>query len=109
MESEQTQLSFNPTDKPIYAEDVAVMARIRVIQNNKKEVVEKEGHIGIVFLDTIKKQSVGEFVITKNTAKTLSSLLAQTVEKLEKELTSKQLPKGPEIKTTHEGGISYTR
>jgi len=106
MPDEQKQLNFNLGDKPIFAEEVAILTRVKVTKNAKQEI-EKEGYVELVFVDMLKQHSVGEFVITKNTAKMLAKLLPDTIERLEKELASKTMPKQPEIKTT--GDTSYIR
>ena len=42
---------------------------------NQKGDIEKEGQIGMIFIDMMKQKPVGEFVITKATASALSTVL----------------------------------
>jgi hypothetical protein len=90
--------------KPIFADEVAVLIKLKAGKNQKGEI-EKEGQIGIVFLDMMRQRPVGEFVVARSTAKALATVLMQNVETLEKELKSKEMPKMPQIKTTSDSSI----
>ncbi len=92
--------------KPVFADEVAVIVKMKAAKNQKGEI-EKEGQIGMIFIDMLKQKPVGEFVVTKATARALSMVLSQNVDNLEKELKSKELPKAPQIKTTTD--TSYIR
>lgn len=94
------------TTRPVFADEVAVIVKLKASKNQKGDI-EKEGQIGMIFIDMLKQKPVGEFVITKATARALSVVLSQNVENLEKELKSKDLPKAPQIKTTTDN--SYVR
>ena len=48
----------------------------------------------------MKQQAVGEFVVSKNTAKSLIKVLSENIVSLDKQLSDKSMPKQPEIKTT---------
>ncbi len=85
--------------KPYFADEVAVIIKLKASKGPKGEI-EKEGQIGIIFLDMMKQKPIGEYVITRTTAKALSTVLLQNIATLEKELKSKELPKSPPIKTT---------
>ncbi len=83
--------------QPIFADSTAIAMRMKAFKN-AKGAVEKEGLLEIIFIDMVTQKPVGEFVITKNTAKELLTGLTQHIATLEKELASKDLPKPPEIK-----------
>ena len=85
--------------KPIFADEAAVIIKLKASKNQKGEI-EKEGQIAIIFIDMMKQRALGEFVITRTTAKALLAVLTQNLNTLEKELKSKELPKVPPIKTT---------
>ncbi len=85
--------------RPIFADEVAVVIKLKASKNQKGEA-EKEGLISIIFLDMMKQKPIGEFVVSRTTAKALSSVLSQNIITLEKELKSKEMPKAPAIKTT---------
>ncbi len=85
--------------KPIFADEVAVVVKLKASKSDDGKI-EKEGQIGIIFLDMMKQRPIGEFVIARTTAKALSTVLLQNIATLEKELKSKELPKAPSIKTT---------
>jgi len=91
---------MNPSDKPIYADEIGVSIRLKAVKNEKTGTVEKDGMIGIMFIDATKRQVVGEFVVSKITAKGFYSILSDSIQKLEKELASSEMPKQPEVKTT---------
>lgn len=110
METQQNQTNINLAKsrvKPVYADEVAIAVRVKAFKN-EKGAVEKEGLIGLIFIDMLRQQSVGEFVINRATAKALIQVLGQNVAQLERELSNKQMPKPPEIKTTG-GDSSYIR
>jgi hypothetical protein len=110
MANEQPQVNINLARsklKPIFADEIGIVTKVKANKNEKGEV-EKEGHIELIFLDMVKQQPIGEFVISKSTAKALLGALAQNITNLEKELASKSMPKQPEIKTTS-GDSSYIR
>lgn len=94
--------------KPIFADGTAIAVKIKSAKN-EKGAIEKEGQIEIIFLDMMTQQPLGEFVIGRITAKELISGLSNTLAGLEKELSSKEMPKPPEIKTIGEGGAGSIR
>jgi len=100
MANEQLNLNLARSKlKPLFADEIALLIRIKAKKKDNGEV-EKEAHISIIFLDVTKQQPVGEFVISKTTAKDFIVNLNQTLINLDKELASKEMPKPPEIKTT---------
>lgn len=100
MAEEQKQMNINFVDtKPIFADDVALIIRVKAAKSEKGDI-EKEGQMMLVFIDMIKSQALGEFVISKNTAKSLVKLLSDNIVTLEKQLLDKSIPKKPELKTT---------
>jgi len=101
------QLNMNiaaSTLKPIFADGTALVMRIKSFRNDKGEI-EKDGQVEIIFLDMLKQQPVGEYVISRNTARELIDGLVQNLTNLEKELASGDLPRPPEVKTS--GDPSY--
>ncbi|MDE1871018.1 MAG: hypothetical protein KGI06_02145 [Candidatus Micrarchaeota archaeon] len=104
--NEQLNMNIaNSSLKPIFADGTAIVMRVKTFKNPQSGEIEKDGYIEIVFLDMMKRQPVGEFVIGKNTAKELIDGIAQNITNLEKELKSKDMPKSPEI--TPSGNTSY--
>lgn len=104
--NEQLNMNIaNSSLKPIFADGTAIVMRVKTFKNPANGEIEKDGHIGIVFLDMMKRQPIGEFVIGKNSAKELIDGLSQNIANLEKELKSKSMPKPPEIKPS--GNSSY--
>jgi hypothetical protein len=98
-QKQQMGLKFVDT-KPIFADEVALVLKVKAGKNDKGEV-EKEGQIMLVFIDMMKGTALGEFVISKNTAKSLAKMLPETMANLEKQLNDRSMPKpAPEIKTT---------
>jgi hypothetical protein len=105
MANEENNINLNFTDtKPIFADEVAIMFKIKATKTDKGEV-EKEGHVELVFIDMTKQQAIGEFIISKTTAKSLAKILPENLEKLEKQLADKSMPKKPEIDTTFDRNI----
>lgn len=100
---EQLNLKFVDT-KPIFADEVALMFKVKAIKNEKGDA-EKEGVITLVFIDMMKQQVIGEFVISKSTAKALAKILPENIEKLEKQLKDKSMPQKPQLDTTYDKSI----
>jgi PBP1b-binding outer membrane lipoprotein LpoB len=99
-DEQKQQFNVNFVDtKPIFADEVALALKIKAMKN-EKGAVEKEGQITMIFMDMMKSQAIGEFVINKSTAKALLKALSETVTNLEKQLSDKSMPPPPTIKTT---------
>ncbi len=90
--------------KPIFSDQIRLALRVNAIKNEKGSV-EKEGHIMLIFMDGMKNQVLGEFVLTKNTAKSLVTILTENITNLEKQRSDKSMPKPSVTKTT--GNIGY--
>jgi hypothetical protein len=100
MVDEQKQVNINFVDtKPIFADEIAVALKIRATKNEKGGI-EKEGHVVFIFMDMMKRQALGEFIVSNNTAKSLVKVLSENIVNLEKQLADKSMPKPPEIKST---------
>jgi hypothetical protein len=105
MENNQNQLNINLSQskiKPIFADEVAIALRIKAFKNDKGKV-EKEAHFSLIFIDMMKQQPIGEFVINRTTAKAFAQILVQNITELDKQLANKEMPKAPEVKTTTTG------
>ena len=106
MPNEQQQINFTDT-KPIFADDIAIIHRIKSVKMDKGEI-EKEGTVMFVFLDAVKHQAIGEFVVNIHTAEALAKMLPENLKALEKNLADKSLPPTkPPSQTTSD--MSYTR
>jgi|GEM_PF-4448913 hypothetical protein len=103
MPDEQINLKFVDT-KPIFADEVALMFKVKAIKTDKG-AIEKEGAISLVFVDMMKQQVLGEFVISKSTAKALAKILPENIEKLEKQLKEKSMPEKVQLDTTYDKSI----
>lgn len=85
--------------KAVFVDNTAIAARVKASKNSKGDV-EKEGQIEIIFLDMLTQQPVGRFVMGRLTTRELINGLMQNLTKLEKEVSSKDIPKPPEIEPT---------
>lgn len=111
MENQPQQINIDlskSSSKPIFADEIAIAARLKAFQKDKKSPIEKEGHVALIFLDMTKQQAVGEFIISRFTARGLIASLSQTLEQLEKELASKEMPKQQQMKTTTTSDLGST-
>ncbi len=102
-EQKQGGIKFVDT-KPIFADEIALVLKVKATKDDKGKI-EKEGQITFIFMDMMKRQALGEFVVTKNTAKALIKVLSENIVNLEKQLADKSMPKQPEIKTTADNGM----
>ena len=100
MAEEQKRVDINFVDtKPIFADEVALALMVKAAKGEKGEI-EKDGQVRFIFVDMMKHQALGEFVVSKNTAKSLIKILSENVANLDKQLADKTMPKQTEIKTT---------
>ncbi|MCL5675161.1 MAG: hypothetical protein M1611_00945 [Candidatus Marsarchaeota archaeon] len=103
----QINIDFSKSDlKPIFADEIGIAVRVRAFTNEKGQLAEKEGQIGLIFLDMNKSLPVGEFIISKWTARGLVKNMMESLDRLEKELKSKEMPKQPNVKVSDSGSSS---
>jgi hypothetical protein len=99
MAEEQKPIDIRFVDtKPIFADEVALVLKIKATKDEKGKI-DKEGQIEVIFMDMMKHQALGEFVLSRNTAKALVRALSENIASLEKQLSDKSMPVPPEIKT----------
>jgi len=79
---------------PLFADEVVVASKIKAFKDDKNRV-EKEGSIELVFLDQLSNppRAISRVVISRVTAKGLLKVLSENVQKLEKDLKDKNMPK----------------
>ncbi|HDH91667.1 MAG TPA: hypothetical protein ENF38_01810 [Candidatus Aenigmarchaeota archaeon] len=77
--------------KPLFADEALVMGTIKA--RKEGETLKKEGNIRIEFIDMTNLKPISRIVISLSTAKGLIRALQTQVERLERDLESKELPK----------------
>jgi len=80
---------FESREKPVFADEVMVSF---VIKRNK-DGTKKDAAIRLSFIDSMKKASISEVVISPITGEALAEVLKKTSEKLEETLKSNVIPK----------------
>jgi len=95
MEKRRIQIRGAPAIiKPLFADEVMVGITLKASkERNEKGKIEKEGHVKLGFIDTVRGQFVAEVVISPMTAKGLMKILGDNLKKLDEELKSGELPK----------------
>lgn len=83
--------------KPLFADEVVVMRNIKA-RKNKKGEYEKEGHFALVFVDMMNQQPIAKFILSISTVRRLHAILGKELEKMKRDLESKEMPKRPEVK-----------
>ena len=78
---------------PIFADEVLVASRIKALKDDKK--LEKEGNVELIFLDQLSHppKAISRVVVNRATAKSLVKVLGENIQKLEKDIKDKSLPK----------------
>jgi hypothetical protein len=98
-------LKGTPTSiKPMFADEVMVSVGMKAVKDEKGKI-KKEGVVRIGFIDMVRGQLLGEFILTPITANAFLRVLSANLKKLDEELKSEKLPEKPIIK--EEGTISY--
>jgi hypothetical protein len=86
------------TIKPAFADEVVVMRNIKARKNEKGEY-EKEGHFALVFVDMMNQQPIAKFILSISTVRQLHLILGKELEKMKKDLESKDVPKKPVVES----------
>lgn len=81
---------------PLFADEVVVASKIKAFKDDKNRV-EKEGNIELIFLDQLSNppRAISRVVVSRVTAKSLLKVLNENVQKLEKDLKDRNMPKMP--------------
>jgi len=88
---------------PIFSDNVIVANLIRAAKEEKKPG-KKEGHITLIFVDTLSQQAVARIVVSRQVAEALEKSLAESIDKFDKEMKSKSTLKKPKIEATKTRG-----
>ncbi len=84
---------------PIFSDNVIVANIIKTHDSGKKgKKVQKEGHVTLIFVDTLSHSAVARIVVSKQTADALLKALGESLEKFDREIRSKE--KKNKIETT---------
>lgn len=86
MDKKQVNINIDPTIKPLFADEVAVVSSVK--QNNKEDK-EKEGNLSLIFIDTFSQKAVARVVLSRITAKALVGILKKAIEELDKKVKTK--------------------
>ena len=81
---------------PVFADEVIVAAKIKAFKKEEgSKQVEKEGNIELIFLDqlTHPPKAISRVVVSRSTAKGLIRVLNDNLQKMEKDLKDKNMPK----------------
>ena len=92
--------------KPLFAHDVAVSTIFKA-RKTKGGKTEKEAYIEFVFIDMITKLAISRVVLSVPTVKNLPKILNDILNKIEKELKSKEIRKEPKIETKRADAKNY--
>jgi len=94
--SENLKQKIEESDiKPWFADEILISANIKARKNKKG--IEKEGSVRLLFLSMTTKGPIAEVVLSRFTAEKLAITLKDSLEKLDKELRNKKLPKQQKI------------
>lgn len=74
---------------PVFADNVFVANLIKANQKEGK-LKKKEGHVTLIFIDSLTHQAVSRIVVSKNTAEALLKALDESLKKFDKEIESKE-------------------
>ena len=76
---------------PLFADNVIVANLIK--SEEKKKSKKKEGHITLIFVDTLTKQAVSRVAVSKQTAEALLKALDESLKKFDKDIPVKEKAK----------------
>lgn len=74
--------------RPIFADEVVVMTMLK--QRKEDTKLQKEGTVGLVFVDTPAKKALGRIILSRLTAKGLAQALNQSLAKMDSDVEGAQ-------------------
>lgn len=74
---------------PVFADNIIVANLIKTNQKAGK-IKKKEGHVTLIFVDSLTHQAVSRVVVSRSTAEVLLKTLNESLKKYDKELKSKE-------------------
>lgn len=74
---------------PVFADNIIVANLIKASQKTEK-TKKKEGHVTLIFVDSLTHQAVSRIVVSRSTAEALLKALDESLKKYDKELKSKE-------------------
>jgi len=94
-EMRQVQVDVSKVS-PLFADEVIVAAKIKAFKQGEKKFG-KEGNVELIFLDQMTQppKAISRVVISMHTAAGLLKILGENIQKMEKDLKSKEMPKQP--------------
>ncbi len=76
--------------RSLYAEEVMVINTVKAEKDG--EDVKKQGFMRLTFIDTLSGEAVADITVSNITAKALHKILSENLEKMDKDLKSKDIP-----------------
>jgi hypothetical protein len=101
--TQETNLQFSPTLTTVFADDIFIdnSIKVHIDKKDEQEIVEKIGKVTLLTFDQQTKTVNGRVMMDVITAKKLAKTLTGSIEALEKELASKEIPKGAQKPDSH--------
>lgn len=104
-QKEQKQVAIDiKRTVPLFSDNVVVANLIKSQltskdKEKKGKKIKKEGHITLIFIDSLTQQAVARIVISKQTAEALQKTLEESLKKFEKEIKAKETVKKTKVET----------
>lgn len=101
---QQVQIDIKRT-VPVFADNVIVANLVRGDSEKTGSKKKKEGHLAIIFVDTLTKQAISRIVVSKQTAEALHKTLGESLSKFDNDVSRKEVkPKSePAARTRYLG------
>lgn len=101
-QAQQVQIDIKRT-VPLFADNVIVANLVR--NEEAKKGRKKEGHLTLIFVDTLTKQAISRVVVSKQTAEALLKTLDESLKKFDKDLSReiKKVKAEPAARTRYLG------
>lgn len=85
-QQQQIQIDIKRT-LPLFADNVIVANLIKDSEREKKgKNKKKEGHVTLIFVDTLTKQAVSRIVVSRPTAEAMLKTLDESLKKFDKDI-----------------------
>ena len=94
--------------RPLFADEVLVASKIKAFKQGEKKIA-KEGNVELIFVDQLSQppRAISRVVVTMHTAESLLKILGDNLNKMEKDLKDKSVPKQVQMEVKKEREKNY--
>jgi CHASE3 domain sensor protein len=89
-QAQQVQIDIKRT-VPLFADNVIVANLVRSDNEKANSKKKKEGHLAIIFVDTLTKQAISRIIVSRQTAEGMLKTLGESLSKFDKDVSNREV------------------